>query len=237
MSDLPNPPENVYLYSYADDITTLSLHHDIQTAQNQLQPYLEKIHKWTVDNDLKLNADKSTSTLFTLHPNEFNYKLNIHINNVLIPTVQNPKILGLTFDPKLTFNQHIDNTKEKATKTVKLLKALTSTTWGKQKETIVTTYKTITRPVIEHASTIWSSTASKTNIKKLQTVQNIALRSQDCNRMHSRHQHPTSSQRNTGPPVTKPPTTTCISNQAKITKSIAPSTQTVLFCSVLLLRR
>ena len=176
MSDLPNPPENVYLYSYADDITTLSLHHNIQTAQNQLQPYLEKIHKWTVDNDMKLSADKSTSTLFTLHPNEFNYKLNIHINNVLIPTVQNPKILGLTFDPKLTFNQHIDNTKEKATKTVKLLKALTSTTWGKQKETIVTTYKTITRPVIEHASTIWSSTASKTNIKKLQTVQNIALR-------------------------------------------------------------
>ena len=77
MSDLPNPPENVYLYSYADDITTLSLHHDIQTAQNQLQPYLEKIHKWTIDNDLKLNADKSTSTLFTLHPNEYIYKLNI----------------------------------------------------------------------------------------------------------------------------------------------------------------
>ena len=79
-------------------------------------------------------------------------------------------------DPKLTFNQHIDNTKEKATKTVKLLKALTSTAGGKQKETIVTTNKRITRPVIEHASTVWSSTASKTNIRKLQTVQNTALR-------------------------------------------------------------
>ena len=70
MSDIPNPPENIYLYSYAGGITTLSLHHDIQTAQDQLQPYLEKIHKWTIDNELKLNADKSTSTLFTLHPNE-----------------------------------------------------------------------------------------------------------------------------------------------------------------------
>ena len=176
MSDIPDPPENVYLYSYADDITTLSLHNDIQIAQDQLQPYLEKIHKWTIDNNLKLNADKSSSTLFTLHPNEYNKTLNLHINNTLIPTVQHPKILGLTFDPKLTYNQHIDNTKEKATKTTKLLKTLTSTTWGKQKETIVTTYKTITRPVIEHASTIWSSTASKTNINKLQTIQNIALR-------------------------------------------------------------
>ena len=45
VSDIPNPPEKIYLYSYADNITTLSLHHDIQTAQDQLQPYLEKIHK------------------------------------------------------------------------------------------------------------------------------------------------------------------------------------------------
>ena len=176
MSDIPTPPDNIYLHSYADDITTLSLHYDIQTAQDNLEPYLEKIYKWTKDNDLKLNADKSTSTLFTLHPNEFNKTLNLHINNTLIPTVQHPKILGVTFDPKLTYNQHIDNTKEKANKTTKLLKALTSTNWGKQKETIVTTYKTISRPIIEHASTIWSSTASKTNINKLQTVQNTALR-------------------------------------------------------------
>ena len=152
------------------------LHHDIQTAQDQLQPYLEKIHKWTIDNDSKLNADKSTSTLFTLHPNEYNTTLNLQINNTLIPTVKHPKILGLTFDPKLTYNQHVDNTKEKAIGTTKMIKALTSTSWGKQKETIVTTYKTITRPIIEHASSIWSSTASKTNINKLQTVQNIALR-------------------------------------------------------------
>ena len=107
---------------------------------------------------------------------QINQKLNLQINNTLIPTVQHPKILGLTFDPKLTYNQHTDNTKDKATKTIKLLKALTSTTWGKQKETIVTTYKTITRPVIEHAGTIWSSTASKTNITRFQTIQNAALR-------------------------------------------------------------
>ena len=40
MSDIPNPPENIYLYSYADDITTLSFHHDIQTAQAATTPNL-----------------------------------------------------------------------------------------------------------------------------------------------------------------------------------------------------
>ena len=47
---------------------------------------------------------------------------------------------------------------------------------GKQKETIVATYKAITRPILEYASTIWSPIASTTGITKLQTIQNMALR-------------------------------------------------------------
>ena len=87
-----------------------------------------------------------------------------------------PKILGLTLDPKLTYNRHIDLAATKARKTINILKVLTSTKWGKHKETILATYKAITRPVLEYASTIWSPNASKTNIDKLQIVQNTALR-------------------------------------------------------------
>ena len=54
-------------------------------------------------------------------------------------------------DPKLTYNSHIRKTSDKARNTLKLLKALTSTKGGKQKETIVATYKAITRPILEYA--------------------------------------------------------------------------------------
>jgi hypothetical protein len=176
MSDIPTPPKGIKLYTYADDITTLSIHHDIKTAERNLEPYLSDLHKWTLENKLKLNPDKSTATLFTLDPSEYDKNLNLHINNTPIPTVKNPKILGLNFDPKLNFNDHIGKTKEKASKTINILKALTSTNWGKQKETIVTTYKTITRPILEYASTVWSPIAANTNVNKLQTIQNSALR-------------------------------------------------------------
>ena len=43
-------------------------------------------------------------------------------------------------------------------------------------ETIVATYKAITRPILEYVSTIWSPIASTTGITKLQTIQNMALR-------------------------------------------------------------
>src|SRR6187399_2947091 len=107
------------------------------------EPYLDKIYNWTVENNLSLNADKSTATLFTLDQSETDKKLNLTINNILIPTVQHPKILGLTFDPKLNFLQHQKNIIEKANNGLNMMKALTSTAWGKQKETLITTYKTI----------------------------------------------------------------------------------------------
>jgi hypothetical protein len=176
MSDIPTPPPGVKLHGYADDLTTLTSHTDIETAQDRLQPYLQELHTWTTDNNLQLNADKSTSTLFTSHSAQYNTQLRLHINNTLIPTVQHPKILGLTLDPKLNYGEHIKTTKEKAQKTTNILKALTSTTWGLQKETLVRTYKAITLPVLEYASPVWSPATSATNIQELQTVQNTALR-------------------------------------------------------------
>jgi retron-type reverse transcriptase len=154
MSDLPSPPLNVDLISYADDLNTLSSHSNIHIAEQNLQPYLDSIHKWTTDNKLELNPTKSTATLFTTDPAEYTAQLNLKINNTNIPTVKHPKVLGLTLDPKLNFAKHIEITKDKASKTINLLKSLSATSWGKQKETLLTTYKTITRPVIEYANTV-----------------------------------------------------------------------------------
>ena len=175
-SDIPSPPPNINMTVYADDITMTSTDTNNQIAQAKLQPYLQEIASWTQQNQLHLNPDKTTSTLFTPDPAEYSTQLTLNIDNVVIPTVKNPKILGLTFDPKLTYNSHIRKTSDKARNTLKLLKALTSTKWGKQKETIVATYKAITRPILEYASTIWSPIASTTGITQLQTIQNMALR-------------------------------------------------------------
>ena len=59
---------------------------------------------------------------------------------------------------------------------LQVIKALTGTTWGKQKETLVATYKAVMRPTLEYASSIWSPMASPTSINKLQVMQNAALR-------------------------------------------------------------
>jgi len=175
-SDLPPPPPNVNLDTYADDMNTYASHQNYHTAETHLQPYLNTIHQWTTTNDLILNPDKSTATLFTPDPAEYSNNLSLTINNTIIPTITNPKILGVTYDPKLTFSTHIKNTAEKAKKSTNILKSLTTTKWGKSIETITHTFKAITRPILEYASPTWSTIASDTSISKLQTIQNTALR-------------------------------------------------------------
>ena len=54
--------------------------------------------------------------------------------------ITHPKILGLTLDPKLTYNRHIDLAVTKAHTTINILKVLTLTKWSKHKETMLVTY-------------------------------------------------------------------------------------------------
>ena len=71
MSDLPTPPRDIHVTTYADDITIYSSDKDYAIAQQRLQPYLEDVQTWTKTNDLKLNARKTMTTLFTPDPAEY----------------------------------------------------------------------------------------------------------------------------------------------------------------------
>ena len=175
-ADIPQPRAPVRVMSYADDITITSTHTSTSAARTYIQPYLDKVFAWTKHNNLHINPDKTTCTLFTPDPAEYNANLKLKIHNKALPMATHPKILGLTLDPKLTYNTHIHNISIQAHKALHLIKALTSTTWGKQKETLIATYKAVMRPSLEYASSIWSPLASSTSINKLQVMQNAALR-------------------------------------------------------------
>ena len=53
-SDIPQPPENVSITAYADDLTITSSHKNHLTAQRQAQPYLDTIYTWTTNNNLTI---------------------------------------------------------------------------------------------------------------------------------------------------------------------------------------
>ena len=80
------------------------------------------------------------------------------------------------FGSNFRSNAHIQNRATHAQKPLQVTIALTDTTWGKQKGTLVATYKAVMSPTLEYAPSIWSPMASPTSMNKLQVMQNAALR-------------------------------------------------------------
>ena len=65
-----------------------------------------------------------------------------------MPTKQDPKVLGVTLDPMLTFKQHVKAMKDKINNHTNILKALAGSTWGKDKEDLTTTNSAIGKSVL-----------------------------------------------------------------------------------------
>ena len=152
-ADIPSPRVPVQVIAYADDITITSTHTRTRVAKKYIQPYLHKVYAWTKQIKLTLNPDKTTCTLFTPDPAEYTSNLDLTINNKALPMATHPKVLGLTLDPKLTYSTHIHNISVQAHKPLQIIKALTATGWGKQKETLMATYKAVMRPALGYLAT------------------------------------------------------------------------------------
>ena len=93
------------------------------------------------------------------------------------PLERLPKLLGVRSEPFLFFSHHIQTTMDRAAARLEILKALLGTNCEQQKLTITITYEELVWSIITHATRIWALTAYRHNVRKLQVIQNTALRS------------------------------------------------------------
>ena len=73
-ADISPPRAPVQVIVYEDDITITSIH---TITKKYIQPYLHKVFAWSKQNNLTLNPDKTTCTLFTPDPAEYKSNLDL----------------------------------------------------------------------------------------------------------------------------------------------------------------
>ena len=170
-------PQSVQLAtSYADDFTAAVTAKSTAGAEAALAAHAADVTRWAADRALQVSTSKSTVTLFSSQTRELNTQLTIPLNNTNLPMEKRPKILGVTFDPTLTFCAHVDDIARRARQRLSILKALAGSTWGQQKETLLVTYRAAIRSLFTYTAPIWSINISQRSTQKLQTIQNAALR-------------------------------------------------------------
>jgi hypothetical protein len=67
-------------------------------------------------------------------------EIEIYLNNRILKQVNSIKYLGIIFDSKMTFREHINYVEEKYTKLIFSLSKLAKITWGLKYEALKTIY-------------------------------------------------------------------------------------------------
>ena len=162
--------------AYADDNHAASSSSDIHEVADKLSLAANEMASKAAEIGMSLSAPKSTATLFTPWNIQFDRLPPILVEGVPAEASRHPKLLGVTFDPSLTFGAHAIALAKKARGRIKLLSALASTDWGKDQECLVATYRAFIRPILDYGAPIAYPNLSASSIHRLQLVQNRCLR-------------------------------------------------------------
>ena len=169
--DLPRlvPSETM---QYADDVTTSEADKDEHVVTSKLTKTFELTKSYCTDRQLMINASKTNFILFKSPARKVSDDLQITIDGITIKSATSLKVLGVTLDHHFTFSDHISKTVKKCNGT---LGSLARAAPHLPRELLLIAYKALTRSYLEYASTIFSS-ASATQLKKLDTIQKKAAR-------------------------------------------------------------
>jgi hypothetical protein len=102
-SDLPISRETT-LDTFADDAAIFATHEDPMIASLNLQQHLHIIEKWLKKWKIKVNKSKSSHIMFTLRKG---HCTTVNVNQTIIPQTEAAKYLGLHFNCRLNWKEHI----------------------------------------------------------------------------------------------------------------------------------
>ena len=175
MSDLPHL-ENLTVLDFADDIAYIVTAPTIDLASPTLENAIRALEGWARRWELMINPEKSKAMCFTKQRKALDRKPSLKINNTDIEWVLGFKYLGVTFDaPTLTWETHIDEICRDCVQRINIMRALSGSTWGADRDLMLTLYTAYIRSKMMYGITAVAS-ASATRLGKLETIQNAAIR-------------------------------------------------------------
>ena len=163
------------IFCYADDLAAVFCGPDLSTVLNIAQLTVNRMVSWAIRHGLAFSAAKTVAMHFTRSRKNPNGTLKLAEKE--ISWVTKFKYLGVTIDNKLSWNEHIDNTKKKALSLLFMLQKCVGQTWGVSPKVTHAIYTSMVRPIIAYGCIAWfNGLNKKTNQNKLRSVQALANR-------------------------------------------------------------
>ena len=149
------------LVAYADDATLVAsipspnLRSSVAESLNR---DLTRINEWCKLWGMKLNPQKTQSMIISRSKTLYPQHSELHINNTVLATCNSFKILGLTFDNKLTFEKHIRNVASGISQKIGILRKCFKV-FGDE-AIMLNCFNSFILPCMEYCAPVWSSAAN-----------------------------------------------------------------------------
>jgi hypothetical protein len=168
INDMPNNTSS-RIRLFADDTIAYLAINNTNDAMT-LQADLNQLGTWEKLWQMEFHPGKCQVLSITRNRKTINHQYQLHGHT--LEHVKEAKYLGVTITSDLRWNKHINNISAKANRTLGFLKRNIRIRSQTLKETA---YKTLVRPSVEYASTVWDPCHLKP-IKQLEMVQRRSAR-------------------------------------------------------------
>ena len=126
---------------------------------------------WLTSNRLVLNVNKSSFMIINLNHHNIQ-DIFIEIDGKMLPCVTSAKVLGLYFDDRMCFDEHIHKTSAKMLRRVGVLSRLKGIL---SKKLMLSVYNSIVIPLFDYGSVVYGFTY-KEHLNCMEILQKRALR-------------------------------------------------------------
>lgn len=171
INDVVNIDSSTKYIIYADDTTMLFTSNDAHDLASTANAVLEKLRLWCINNGLKVNTDKTKAMLFQPKNKDLSVSSDIMFSSSKIELVHCAKTLGVLFDHRMSWNDHINFLMSKLSKTVGLMYSVKHL----PRSAKVLIYNALFLSHINYCSCVWGTT-SATNLHHLFLLQKKCAR-------------------------------------------------------------
>lgn len=159
---------------FADDLTLLCSGNTPEITQSILQNTLNKLQTWSSSSGFKFSPTKSEYIIFSKKRKKIpNHSFSLKLNDQPLNRTNKIKILGLIFDPTLSWKDHIINLKQSTLAKLNLLKTLSARNWGADHQVLMNTYKAIILSKLDYGSIFYGPSIYA---KDLDPIHNLGLK-------------------------------------------------------------
>ena len=174
VNDYPEEIQSICsLSQFADDTALWSAAYTRSYALLKVQKALNMLEGWCRRWRVKINGDKSNLLFITRTRESIEENFCLTLFDDIIRPVTSAKFLGVEIDSMLTFRKHFESVDNRSSKRLNVLKVLAHN--GVEATVLMKLYKIYVRPLSEYGSAAFIA-APKTQISRLQKIQNQALR-------------------------------------------------------------